>query len=382
MSKRPYRRPNDPELAQLYDVAMDAAAAQVGSDRAPGLITAVPSLAELRKTPGDVNGQAGPPAITVGGTTSPGDGGGDTYVWRPGSIQDDNNGDNSAGPGVVAVVGIDRGRWVRPSTADKTAALDTFTATAAGLVPPSGGGTTNFLRADGSFTAPPGPAGKTLLKRTVFTASATPAHTAGTTYARWRQWGGGGGGGGVIAGNGSTNATVAGGGAAGAKTEGETTTIPASWTIVIGAAGTRGSTAGGDGGAGGDTTVSDGVTTVIAKGGPGGKGWSAAASTTANARAGGSPPAIDTHGVVNGSGAPGKPGLILSPPNFVVSGEGGSTEWGGAGPAVAPPTFGGAGLDATGWGSGGSGACTSITAFAAAQGGLGKGGLVELEEWG
>jgi hypothetical protein len=41
------------------------------------------------------------------------------------------------------------------SASAQTALLDTFTADAKGLVPASGGGTTNFLRADGMWTAPP-----------------------------------------------------------------------------------------------------------------------------------------------------------------------------------------------------------------------------------
>ncbi len=40
-----------------------------------------------------------------------------------------------------------------------TALLDTFTSGAKGLVPASGGGTANFLRADGTFAAPPGGGG-------------------------------------------------------------------------------------------------------------------------------------------------------------------------------------------------------------------------------
>lgn len=40
-----------------------------------------------------------------------------------------------------------------------TALLDTFTSGAKGLAPASGGGTTNFLRADGSWAAPPGGGG-------------------------------------------------------------------------------------------------------------------------------------------------------------------------------------------------------------------------------
>lgn len=39
-------------------------------------------------------------------------------------------------------------------SADRTLAVNTFGAAQAGVVPPSGGGTTNFLRADGSWAAP------------------------------------------------------------------------------------------------------------------------------------------------------------------------------------------------------------------------------------
>lgn len=43
--------------------------------------------------------------------------------------------------------------------AQATALLDPFTSSAKGLVPASGGGTTNFLRADGAFVPPPGGSG-------------------------------------------------------------------------------------------------------------------------------------------------------------------------------------------------------------------------------
>jgi hypothetical protein len=43
--------------------------------------------------------------------------------------------------------------------AAQTALLNAFTAALKGLVPASGGGTTNFLRADGVFAAPPGGGG-------------------------------------------------------------------------------------------------------------------------------------------------------------------------------------------------------------------------------
>jgi len=47
-----------------------------------------------------------------------------------------------------------------------TAMLNTFTTTANGLVPASGGGTTNFLRADGVFAAPPENFSRTLVTLT------------------------------------------------------------------------------------------------------------------------------------------------------------------------------------------------------------------------
>lgn len=45
------------------------------------------------------------------------------------------------------------------TTAQATALLDTFTSTLKGLAPASGGGTTNFLRADGTWAAPSGGGG-------------------------------------------------------------------------------------------------------------------------------------------------------------------------------------------------------------------------------
>jgi len=43
-----------------------------------------------------------------------------------------------------------------PTSAAATALLDAFTSGAKGLVPASGGGTANFLRADGTFASPSG----------------------------------------------------------------------------------------------------------------------------------------------------------------------------------------------------------------------------------
>jgi hypothetical protein len=51
--------------------------------------------------------------------------------------------------------------WLAKAGPEGQAMLDAFTSGAKGLVPASGGGTTNFLRADGTFAAPPGGGGGT-----------------------------------------------------------------------------------------------------------------------------------------------------------------------------------------------------------------------------
>lgn len=48
---------------------------------------------------------------------------------------------------------------VAPTATAQTNLLTTFTSSAKGLVPASGGGTTAFLRADGTFAVPPGSGG-------------------------------------------------------------------------------------------------------------------------------------------------------------------------------------------------------------------------------
>ena len=55
--------------------------------------------------------------------------------------------------------------------------LDTFTTSLKGLAPPSGGGTTNFLRADGAWAAPAGGGGATVTEAMV-NVGTTPVRTA------------------------------------------------------------------------------------------------------------------------------------------------------------------------------------------------------------
>lgn len=111
-----------------------------------------------------------------------------------------------------------------------------FTTVIQGAVPPSTGGTTNFLRADGAWAAPPG--GTTTsptVQRFTSGTSLTYTPTSGTIYIRVRMCGGGGGGGAV-----TTNAGSAG-----------TDTSFGSWTAIHGNGGAIGPGAGGAGGTGG-----------------------------------------------------------------------------------------------------------------------------------
>lgn len=65
-----------------------------------------------------------------------------------------------------------------------TALLDTFTSTLKGLAPSSGGGTTNFLRADGTWAVPPGTSGVTFANPT---ATVGPTAVNGTAVTAMRS---------------------------------------------------------------------------------------------------------------------------------------------------------------------------------------------------
>lgn len=68
------------------------------------------------------------------------------------------------------------------SATQTTAMLNTFTSTLQGLVPGSGGGTTNFLRADGTFAAPTGSVTSVALSTpgVIFSVSGSPVTSSGT----------------------------------------------------------------------------------------------------------------------------------------------------------------------------------------------------------
>lgn len=96
-------------------------------------------------------------------TTAPISGGGDLSADR--TIALDDNGVTFAKMqdiGQDRIVGRITGGAGDPESltgTQVTAMLDAFTSVLKGLAPPSGGGTTNFLRADGSWAAPPGGSG-------------------------------------------------------------------------------------------------------------------------------------------------------------------------------------------------------------------------------
>ena len=81
------------------------------------------------------------------------------------------------------------------TTAQATAMLDVFTSTLKGVVPASGGGTTNFMRADGTWAAPAGGGGGDAVSVNATAATdvdlddATPAAPAGGTNVKWQSTG-------------------------------------------------------------------------------------------------------------------------------------------------------------------------------------------------
>ena len=261
--------------------------------------------------------------------------------------------------------GTKPGRWKRMVWSGINLALSLFTSTTDGIVPASGGGTTNFLRADGSW-APAG-AGRLLRAPQNLTSGTSIAKAAGCTFAIVEIWAGGGAGGGSAAVPGDAGM----GASAGGFAYWATSTIPAAnWSYTIGAGGVG--VAGNAGGLGGNTSISNGTTTVTANGGNGGGGGSFSAP--------GSAPAISTNGSINGSGQPGSQSTTNAS-SVAFSGSGGSSSWGGAG--VGQSNASGTDLTgnaATAYGSAGGGAMGGAGVTAKA-GGAGFQGVIRLWEF-
>jgi hypothetical protein len=228
--------------------------------------------------------------------------------------------------------------------------------------------------------------GSLYLGTQVFTTGGTYTPTTGTTRVIVEAVGGGGGGGGV-----STGATQcgAGGGGSGSYARwafGDGTSLITGGVVIIGAGGTAGDATGGNGGAGGDTTIGVNGTEFTASGGSGGTG----VSTSTGIGAGGAPGSgSDLAFLINADdGQPGSygQGLFNTTHFYSIGGAGGSSPLGHGGPTRF--TFGSAppyslpGVNGSGYGAGGSGACITTGHTGTAEaGGTGSGGIVIVHEF-
>ena len=198
------------------------------------------------------------------------------------------------------------------------------------------------------------------LNTRVFTSSGTYTPTPGTKRIRVTITGGGGGGGGCKAISNNETFFGAGGGAGGTVI---TTLILTkdSYPVTIGAGGAGGVSAT-NGLKGGDSSFGS----VIA---PGGAGGGKVGITNTNGGNGGVP---STGGIniIGGNGGDGQSG------NIGVSGEGGTSHWGGGGRAGA-----GGGVSGKAYGSGGGGAYDAGYSGTSMTGGKGAAGICIIEEF-
>ncbi|HBK2458259.1 TPA: tail fiber protein [Escherichia coli] len=199
-----------------------------------------------------------------------------------------------------------------------------------------------------------------LVNTRVFTSSGTYTPTPGTKRIRVTITGGGGGGGGCQATSNNETFFGAGGGAGGTVIVTLTLTKD-SYPVTIGAGG-GGGVGATNGLKGGDSSFG----TVIA---PGGEGGGKVGVTNTNGGNGGAPNTGDVR-IIGGHGGDGQSG------NISVSGEGGSSYWGGGGRAGA-----GGGVIGRAYGSGGGGAYDAGYSGTSMTGGKGAAGICIIEEF-
>lgn len=206
----------------------------------------------------------------------------------------------------------------------------------------------------------------------IFTSNDTYTPTAGMAYCLIQCIGGGGGGGGT-----AISFNTASGGAAGEYAQGVFTNaaIGASQAVTIGAAGTVGNNA--NGGTGGTTSVGAIITAIGGAGGS--KGTVGNIGTTPSSLGG----TGGAGGDFRSQGAPGGGGVqyqVGGVPSVLFSGAGGSSQFGAGGGSIYLPAIGSAGLNASGYGSGGGGACNKSGA-ATLSGGTATAGIVIITEY-
>ncbi|EOS8814132.1 TPA: phage tail protein [Escherichia coli] len=194
----------------------------------------------------------------------------------------------------------------------------------------------------------------------VFTSSGTYTPTPGTKRIRVTITGGGGGGGGCKAISNNETFFGAGGGAGGTIISIMTSTQN-SYPVTIGAGGAGGVSAT-NGTRGGNSVFAS----LIA---PGGAGGGKSGVTNTNGGNGGVPSTGDIN-IIGGCGGDGQSG------NIGVSGEGGTSYWGGGGRAGA-----GGGVSGKAYGSGGGGAYDAGYSGTSMTGGKGAAGICIIEEF-
>ena len=199
-----------------------------------------------------------------------------------------------------------------------------------------------------------------LVNTQVFTSSGTYTPTPGTKRIRVTITGGGGGGGGCQAISNNETFFGAGGGAGGTIISIITPTQN-SYPVTIGAGGAGGVSAT-NGTSGGNSVFAS----LIA---PGGAGGGKVGVTNTNGGNGGVPSTGDIR-ITGGHGGDGQSG------NIGVSGEGGTSHWGGGGRAGA-----GGGVSGKAYGSGGGGAYDAGYSGTSMTGGKGAAGICIIEEF-
>jgi hypothetical protein len=276
---------------------------------------------------------------------------------------------------LVGALTVAAGTGINVASAGTTITVSAplFGTSAQGDVPASGGGTTNFLRADGTWAAPT--AASVVPKRIlVVTTSTTYTAAAGTVAAIIECVGGGGGGGGVNPAPANYSLVGGGGGGGGYGRKLITGAQLTSQPITIGAAGAAGA-ANGAGGTGGDTTF--GSPSICT-----GKGGFFGAASGGNCT-GGMGGAASGVGDATFAGSPGQPGFWSSSPFLMGAGGGGASVFGGGAPSVVTSTNASAanGGTANGLGSGGGGGY-SFNGGTSATGSAGAAGVVVITEFG
>lgn len=196
----------------------------------------------------------------------------------------------------------------------------------------------------------------------VFTASGIYTPTAGTRLVKVTLTGGGGGGGGANATATSQSFSGAGGGAGATVISYFKLSGASHYSITVGAGGAG---AANGSASGGGTSSFAGLYSAF-----GGAGAQLVSATAAAGGAGG----IASSGVINIDGGYGSNGQSGT---FLLTGNGGSSYWGGGGRSA----DGEVGFTGVAYGSGGGGAYDSALTGTAYTGGAGKSGIVVIEEY-